>query len=98
MTRNATSPASTLLQAKLLLQMGDAARVVDQLLQIDTETWPLQQRQERYLALAEGLLALDEPHKALYFYQQAMVIEGAASPRDVLARIYQPAKRSFQRS
>ena len=86
--RNATSPASTLLQAKLLLQMGDAARVVDQLLQIDTETWPLQQRQERYLALAEGLMALDEPHKALYFYQQAMVIEGAASPRDVLARIY----------
>ena len=93
--RNATSPASTLLQARLLLQMGDAARGVDQLLQIDTETWPLQQRQERYLALAEGLMALDEPHKALYFYQQAMVIEGAASPRDVLARIYSLLSERF---
>ncbi len=69
--------------------MGDAARVVDQLLQINTETWPLEQRQKHALALAEGFLALDEPHKALYFYQQAMLIEGAVSPRDVLARIYQ---------
>ena len=86
--RNAASPASALLQARLLLQMGDAARVVDRLLQIDSETWPLQQRQERYLALAEGFMALDEPHKALYFYQQAMVVEGDASPRDVLAHIY----------
>jgi len=85
---NSTSPASTLLQAELLLQMGDAARVVDQLQQINTETWPLQQRQEHALALAEGFLALDEPLKTLYFYQQAMVVEGAVSPRDVLARIY----------
>jgi len=83
-----TSPASTLLRAELLLKMGDAARVVDQLLQINTETWPLQQRQQHALALAEGFLALNEPHKALYFYQQAMLVEGAASPRDVLARIY----------
>lgn len=83
-----TSPASTLLQAELLLKMGDAARVVDRLLQINTETWPLEQRQKHALALAEGFLALDEPHKALYFYQQAMLIEGAVSPRDVLARIY----------
>ena len=39
--RNAVSPQSTLLQAELLLQMGDAARVVDKLLQIDAESWPL---------------------------------------------------------
>jgi ABC-type branched-subunit amino acid transport system substrate-binding protein len=86
--RNTTSPARALLQAELLLQMGDAARVVDKLLQIDTETWPLPLRQGHSLTLAEGLIALDEPHKALYFYQQAMVIEGAVSPRDVLTRIY----------
>jgi len=86
--RNAASPASILLQAEILLQMGDAARVVDQLQQVDMETWPLQQRQAYSLVLAEAHMALDEPHKALYFYQQAMVIEGAVSPRDVLARIY----------
>jgi len=86
--RNATSPESTLLQAELLLQMGDAARVVDKLLQIDTDTWPLALRQRHTLALAEGLIALDEPQKALYFYQQAMMIEGAVTPRDVLTSIY----------
>jgi len=96
--RKATSPASTLLQAELLLQMGDAARVVDQLQQIDMKTWPLQQRQAYSLTLAEALLALDEPHKALYFYQQAMVIEGAISPRDVLARIYSLLSDHFNKA
>ena len=86
--QNATSPQSTLLHAELLLQMGDAARVVDKLLQIDTEAWPLPLRQRHALALAEGLIALDDPQKALYFYQQAMVIEGAVAPRDVLTSIY----------
>ncbi len=86
--RNAITPESTLLQAELLLQMGDAARVVDMLLQVDSESWPLPLRQKHALTLAEGLVALDEPQKALYFYQQAMVIEGAVTPRDVLASIY----------
>ena len=86
--QNATSPQSTLLHAELLLQLGDAARVVDKLLQIDTQAWPLPLRQRHALALAEGLIALDDPQKALYFYQQAMVIEGAVAPRDVLTSIY----------
>ncbi len=88
MATESHSPASILLQSELLLQMGDAVRVVDQLLQLDTENWPLPERQERYLSLAEGLIALDEPYKALYFYQQALVIEGEESPREVLTRIY----------
>ncbi|MDT8442914.1 MAG: penicillin-binding protein activator [Desulfuromonadales bacterium] len=82
------SPAAILLQSQLRLQMGDAVRAVDQLLQADTQNWALRERQERYLTLAEGLLVLDEPHKALYFYQQALVVEGDETPRDVLTRIY----------
>ena len=88
MAEKVTSPAGILLQSELLLKMGDSVRAVDQLLQSDTQNWSLQERQERSLTLAEGLLALDEPHKALYFYQQALVVEGDESPRDVLARIY----------
>jgi len=80
--------ATMLLQSELLLQMGDAARAVDQLLQLDTQNWALQQHQERFLSLGEGLLILDEPHKALYFYQQALLVEGEETPRDILARIY----------
>lgn len=82
------SPAGILLQSKLLLQMGNAVRVVDQLLQLDTQHWALPERQERHLTLAEGLLALDEPHKTLYFYQQALVVEGEETPRNMLTRIY----------
>ena len=82
------SPATTLLQSELLLQMGDATRAVDQLLQLETERLDLPERQARYLSLAEGLALLEEPQKALYFYQQALVVEGAETPRDVLARIY----------
>ena len=86
--QGAHTPASILLQSELLLQKGDAVRAVDQLLRLDTQGWPLPERQERLLALAEGLLALDEPHKALYFYQQALLVEGNETPRDVLVRIY----------
>ncbi len=88
MTEEAHNPASILLQSELLLQMGDAVRAVDQLLQLNTQNWALQDRQERYLSLAEGLLALDEPFKALYLYQQALMVEGEETPRDVLTRIY----------
>ena len=88
MAEKVNSSAGILLQSELLLKMGDSVRAVDQLLQSDTQNWSLQERQERYLTLAEGLLALDEPHKALYFYQQALVVEGDESPRDVLTRIY----------
>lgn len=82
------TPASILLQSELLLQRGDAVRAVDQLLRMETQAWPLPERQERFLSLAEGMLALDESHKALYFYQQALLTEGREAPRDVLARIY----------
>jgi ABC-type branched-subunit amino acid transport system substrate-binding protein len=68
--------------------MDDAVRAVEQLLQSNTQNWTLPERQERYLTLAEGLVVLDEPQKALYFYQQALIIEGEVSPRDVLTRIY----------
>jgi ABC-type branched-subunit amino acid transport system substrate-binding protein len=81
-------PGTLLLHSKLLLQMGDTARAVGQLLQIDTQNWGLPQRQERFITLAEGFLALDEPHKALYFYQQALLVEGEESPRDILKRAY----------
>jgi branched-chain amino acid transport system substrate-binding protein len=82
------TPARLLLQSELLLQEGDAVRAVDQLLQLDAREWSLPDRQERFLTLAEGLLALDQPHKALYFYQQALLVEGKETPRDILARIY----------
>ncbi len=88
MAEEAHTPASILLQSELLLQMGDAVGAVDLLLQLDTQNWALHQRQERYLFLAEGLLALDEQFKTLYFYQQALVVEGEETPRDVLTRIY----------
>ncbi len=88
MTEGTHSPAAILLQSQLQLQMGAAIRAVDQLLQSDTQNWALRLRQERYLTLAEGMLILDEPHKALYFYQQALVVEGDKTPRDVLTRIY----------
>ena len=88
MSKDAQSPASILLHNELLLKMGDAVRAVDQLQQLDTQNWPLQERQKRYLSLAEGLLALDEAHKALYFYQQALVVEGEETPREILTRIY----------
>jgi ABC-type branched-subunit amino acid transport system substrate-binding protein len=88
MTEGTHSPAVMLLRSQLQLQRGDAVRAVDQLLLSDTQSWTLPERQERYLTLAEGLLILDEPHKALYFYQQALVVEGDETPRDVLTRIY----------
>ncbi len=88
MTEGTHSPAAILLQSQLQMQRGDAVRAVDQLLQSDTQNWALRERQERFLTLAEGLLSLDEPHKALYFYQQALVVEGDETPRDVLTRIY----------
>jgi tetratricopeptide (TPR) repeat protein len=81
-------PADVLLLGELNLQMGNPAMVVDRLLDVDTQNWTLPQRQERYLSLGEGLLSLDEPQKALFFLQQAMVTEGDESPRDVLSRIY----------
>jgi ABC-type branched-subunit amino acid transport system substrate-binding protein len=84
----AQNPARTLLRSELLLQLGDAIHAVDQLLLLDTEDWALPERQERFLSLAEGLTALGEPQKALYFYQQALVIEGDETPREVLTRIY----------
>ncbi len=80
--------ASILLQSELNLQMGNPAIVVDRLLEADTQSWALPLRQERYLFLGEGLLALDEPQKALFFLQQAMLTEGDESPLDVLSRIY----------
>lgn len=82
------SPSSTLLQSDLWLQKGEARRAVDRLLRLETQSWTLPQRQERYLSLAEGLVALNEPQKALYFYHQALMIEGNATPREVLTRIY----------
>ena len=82
------NPDIFLLQSELLLQMGDTTRAIDQLLQIDTQSWGLPQRQERFLTLAEGLLILDEPHKALYFFQQALLVEGEKSPGDILKRVY----------
>lgn len=85
---NHTTPAHLMLQAELLLKMGDAARVVDQLLRTDTQAWPLPQRQKRLLLLGEGLLTLEEPYRALYFYHQALVTEGTVAPRDVLTRIH----------
>ncbi len=85
---SAMSPKVRLLQSELRVQTGDSARAVDQLLQVDTGDWPLHLRQERSLALAEGLLAQDAPQKALYFYHQAMLMEGAESPRAVLSRIH----------
>jgi ABC-type branched-subunit amino acid transport system substrate-binding protein len=88
MAAEAQTPAGILLQSDLLLQMGDAVRAVDLLLPLDTQNWALQERQERYLSLAAGLLALDEQFKVLYFYQQALVVEGEVPPRDVLTRIY----------
>ncbi len=88
MAEEAHSPASILLHCELLLQMDDAVRAVEQLQQLDTQDWSLPERQERFLTLAEGLTVLDEPQKALYFYQQALMIEGEESPRDVLTRIY----------
>ena len=88
MVDEARSPVSKLLQSELLLQMGEATRAVDQLLQLDANSWSMPERQERYLSLAEGLSTLEEPHKALYFYQQALVIEGDETPREVLTRIY----------
>jgi ABC-type branched-subunit amino acid transport system substrate-binding protein len=91
-------PASILLQGELDLQMGNAARVVDRLLEVETQNWTLPQRQERYLFLGEGLLALDEPQKALFFLQQAMVVEGEESPLDVLSRIYTLLSDRFNNS
>jgi ABC-type branched-subunit amino acid transport system substrate-binding protein len=88
MTEEAQSPDSLLLQSELLLQRGDASTVVDQLLQFDTRGWTLPEHQERYLLLAEGFLLLDEPQKALYFNQQALLVEGAETPREILTRIY----------
>jgi ABC-type branched-subunit amino acid transport system substrate-binding protein len=88
MPQESHTPTSILLQSALFLQKGDAVRAVDQLLQLDPQEWPLPEQQERFLLLAEGWLALDEPHKALYFYQQALLVEGNETPRDVLVRIY----------
>lgn len=88
MDKNAHSPASILLQCEVWLQLGEAFRAVEQLQQLDTQNWTLPQRQERYLSLAEGLVALNEPQKALFFYHQALMVEGEASPHDVLTRIY----------
>jgi tetratricopeptide (TPR) repeat protein len=82
------SPATTLLQSELLLLMGNATRAVALLLQLETQRLDLPERQARYLSLGEGLAILEEPQKALYFYQQALVVEGAETPREVLARIY----------
>lgn len=82
------SPATRLLHSELLLQRGEATRVVEQLLQLQTDSWTLPERQARFLSLAEGLTLLEEPHKALYFYQQALVTEGSETPREALARIY----------
>jgi len=95
MTGAAQAPATMLLQSELLLQLGDAARAVDQLLKLDTQNWALQQRQEHFLSLAEGMLALDEPQKAVYFYQQALVVEGERSPRDILESIYNLLSKRF---
>lgn len=82
------SPAAILLQNKLLLQRGAVTRAVDQLLQLDTQNWSLPERQARFLSLGDGLTLLEEPHRALYFYQQALVVEGAETPREILAHIY----------
>ena len=84
----AMTPEIQLLRAELLLESGDTFRAVDQLMALDTESWPLPLRQKNFLFLATGFMDLNEPHKALYFQSQALVIEGSASPREVLSNIY----------
>ena len=84
----AMTPEIQLLRAELLLKNGDTFQAVDQLMALDTESWSLPQRQKKFLYLATGFTDLNEPHKALYFQSQALVIEGSASPREVLSNIY----------
>lgn len=96
MSTGAQTPVSILLKNELLLQRGDAAAVIDNLLQVETKDWPFPERQERFLLLAESFLLLDEPHKALYFNQQALLTEGEESPREVLTRIYTLLSNHYQ--
>lgn len=98
MSAGAQVPVSVLLKNKLLLQRGDAATVTENLLQIDTEGWPFPERQERFLILAESFLLQEEPQKALYFNQQALLTEGEETPREVLTRIYTLLSNHYQDS
>lgn len=67
---------------------ADARQAVERLLAVDTRAWPLAERQEHDLSLAEEFLVLDAPQRALYFYHRAFLTEGRETPREVLARIY----------
>jgi len=92
----AQSTASILLKNELYLQRDDADSVIENLLQIDTRQWPFPERQERFLLLADAFLLMEEPQKALFFDQQALVTEGQEAPLDILARIYTLLSDHFQ--
>lgn len=82
------SPSRLLLHSELMLATGNTILAVDQLLGADIRSWSLPDRQERELALAAAFLALDEPHRALYFHYRALLTEGRETPREILARVY----------
>ncbi len=81
-------PQDLLLRSDLLMATGDVRRALELLLGADLRDWPLVERQERELALAEGFLRLDEPQRALYFLHRAMLTDGRETPQEVLARVY----------
>ncbi len=88
MSADSREAASELLAGELLIRTGKATQAVQQLLTIDATDWTLNEQQERDLLLAEGLLNLDQPHQALYFYHLAQLTEGRETPREILARIH----------
>lgn len=82
------NPETLLLQSQLLLTAGDPLPAVELLLGADTQSWPVAERQERGLALAEAFMALDQLPRALFFYHQAFLTEGRETPQEILARVY----------
>lgn len=82
------NPETLLLQSQLLLKAGDPLPAVELLLGADTQSWPVAERQERDLALAEAFMSLDQLPRALFFYHQAFLTEGRETPQEILARVY----------
>ena len=82
-------PAIRLLEGRMLIQTGQAARANQVLIALDPFDLTVAERQQRWQSLSDAALLADQPLQALYFLSQALGSEGAGDPASLQARVHE---------
>ncbi len=81
-------PTDILLEGRLRIRAGTVTDGVALLRTLPTDELTLAEHQQRALLLAAGLAELNQPQSALYFLNQSLLVEGALTPDEILARMH----------